>query len=200
MSQMSVEESLKLYKDKLLPFYEEHLGKNIREHICLDTFIGFLTIFNNCFSRDCLPGHFTASALVVNPDMDKVVLCLHGKLKEWLQLGGHADEDTDLIKVACKEVEEESGLKQLSLCSPLGLDIPFDIDFHRIPEHKGVPQHIHYDVRYLIVTKDEKLIISDESDDLRWFNLVEAEELCPSEAMQRQFRKLRLLGEYNVGN
>ena len=38
-----------------------------------------------------LPLHFTASALVVHPETQRVLLRWHNKLGRWLQVGGHGD-------------------------------------------------------------------------------------------------------------
>jgi hypothetical protein len=42
-------------------------------------------------------------------------------------------------------VLEETGVGDLELLVPG----PFDLDIHAIPEKKGVPAHVHYDVRFL---------------------------------------------------
>jgi hypothetical protein len=85
----------------------------------------------------------------------------------WLQLGGHADGNCDLARVSLKEAHEESGLQNIELLS----DEIFDIGVHLISEHKGIPAHYHYDVRFLLKTtdNDEDIQISDESNDLKWF-------------------------------
>ncbi|MDR0753470.1 MAG: NUDIX domain-containing protein, partial [Holosporaceae bacterium] len=86
------------------------------------------------------------------------------------QLGGHADGDHDLARAALKEAYEESGLRNIELL----LDEIFDIGVHLIAEHKGIPEHYHYDVRFLLKTTDddEDIQISGESTDLRWFEEV----------------------------
>src|SRR5258706_12466368 len=72
----------------------------------------FLTLLDHprCFHRDHLPGHITASAWIVNEDFSKVLLILHAKLGRWLQPGGHADGDENVLSVASREAEEETGL------------------------------------------------------------------------------------------
>jgi hypothetical protein len=52
----------------------------------------------------------------------------------------------------------------------------FDIGVHLIAEHKRIPAHYHYDVRFLLKTTDEDddIQISDESNDLKWFDDVSA--------------------------
>ncbi|MEZ4743472.1 MAG: hypothetical protein R3B45_13685 [Bdellovibrionota bacterium] len=68
--------------------------------------------------------------------------------------------------------------------------MPFDFDIHHIPATKGKPEHLHYDVRYVMIADDHKLEISDESIDLRWFDLSEARKANNERSMLRQFDKL----------
>jgi 8-oxo-dGTP pyrophosphatase MutT (NUDIX family) len=148
--------------------------------------------------RDHWKGHFTGSALVASVGLDQVLLTLHSKLGIWLQLGGHADGDTDLPGVAMRECREESGLTNLSFfplhdlfeeeLSPTPI---FDLDIHSIPERKDEPEHLHYDVRYLVIADPrDPLVITEESKDLRWIPLSDAYGLTSEWSMHRQFNKL----------
>ncbi len=129
---------------------------------------------DDAFVRDRLAGHFTASTWIVNPDRTHALLTLHKKLGRWLQLGGHADGDENLPRVAMKEATEESGLLSLRLVDP---EI-FDIDKHIIPERKGVPEHYHYDVRFLIEADlNEPLVLSNESISLAWITFDSVQDL-----------------------
>lgn len=123
------------------------------------------------FHRDHLPGHITGSAWIVNQDRSKVLLVLHAKLGRWLQPGGHADGEENVINVALREAREETGLSTLTLLSPS----VFDVDIHPIPARTDFPAHDHYDVRFLFRASDgDPLIISEESTDLKWFSLEDA--------------------------
>ena len=126
------------------------------------------------FYRDHLPGHITGSAWIVNEDLSKVLLVLHAKLGRWLQPGGHADGDENVLNVALREAKEETGLRNIQILSP----VIFDIDIHPIPARKDFPEHLHYDVRFLLQASERDLLaISDESTDLKWFPVDELRAL-----------------------
>lgn len=124
----------------------------------------FLASSASVFERQHGPGHFTGSAWLVSADGRRVLLTHHRKLGRWLQLGGHADGDPDLARVALREAEEESGLSGLSMELAI-----FDIDRHAIPARGSEPEHWHYDVRFVVwVSGDEAFSVSAESHDLAW--------------------------------
>lgn len=118
-----------------------------------------------CYSRDHLPGHITGSAWIVNSRKDHILLVHHAKLNKWLQPGGHADGDENILNVALREAEEETGLKNLRLLHE-GL---FDIDIHPIPARKDFPEHLHFDIRFAFqADSQEPLLLSEESHSLAW--------------------------------
>jgi 8-oxo-dGTP pyrophosphatase MutT (NUDIX family) len=165
--------------------------------------IRFVNDTPDCCHRTHRAGHLTGSALVVSSDFSCILLTLHRKLGKWLQLGGHADGDTDLAAVAVREAREESGIQQLNflryetLVFPkidvecLRQPIPFDLDCHFIPATKENVEHIHYDIRFLLVAnKDTPVIRTSESHELRWFTVEQAKRITDEESMHRQFDKL----------
>ncbi|HBK46314.1 MAG TPA: NUDIX hydrolase [Xanthomonadaceae bacterium] len=130
-----------------------------------DAFIELLADPADPFVRERLSGHFTGSSWLVSRDGQRTLLTHHRKLGRWLQLGGHADGDRDLARVALKEAEEESGLGGLELAG----DGIFDLDRHWIPERGDVPGHWHYDARYVVrAGEDEAFAVSTESLALAW--------------------------------
>jgi len=144
------------------------------------------------FYRDHLPGHVTASAWVVDENKTHALLVHHAKLDKWLQPGGHADGDENILDVATREVNEETGLEELTLLVP-GI---FDLDIHPIPARNDFPEHLHYDIRFaFIASQQEKLKISDESHDLKWVNLKEVPEIT-----QQNSSILRMIQKTSGGN
>lgn len=155
-----------------------------------EQFVEFVSSEPRCFERSHATGHVTASAFICDAKGEHVLLTQHKKLDKWLQLGGHADGETDPIKVAQREGLEESGLPELYLIDCCGA--PFDLDIHKIPARAEEPEHLHYDLRYLFVADiRHPLTVSDESHDLKWISHGEAHHYTDEESLLRLFRKLR---------
>ncbi len=152
-------------------------------------FLDFIKNNKDCFERTLPEGHITGSAWIVNHDKTKFLMTHHQKLDRWLQLGGHADGDTDIINVATKEALEESGLHSVKLLSQ---EI-FDIDIHTIPARKQDPEHLHYDVRFLFeADEQESLIVSNESKNLGWLTIDELQASCgENDSIFRMAKKTR---------
>jgi 8-oxo-dGTP pyrophosphatase MutT (NUDIX family) len=143
-----------------------------------------------CFERTLQIGHITASGWVISPDRNRVLLMHHRKLDRWFQPGGHADGDPDVLHVAEKEVEEETGASDLRLAKE-GI---FDVDVHLIPANSKDPAHYHYDIRFVFEADPEnKLVINIESKDVRWIPVQEIVLLNDSESLMRMVRKTSAL-------
>lgn len=154
-----------MHRQNLLNLLHSYHPSNSDERESKKLMISFVNNNPECFERSLLSGHMTASAWLLNFDRSKVLLMHHAKLNKWVQLGGHCDGQTDILAVAIKEAQEESGVDAIV---PLLQEI-FDIDIHWIPEHKGTPAHWHYDVRFLLgVVHSDNIVQNSESKELRW--------------------------------
>lgn len=149
-------------------------------------FTRFLASSPDVFERRHPPGHFTGSAWLVSADGQRVLLTHHRKLGRWLQLGGHADGDADLARVALREAGEESGLAGLVVEDGI-----FDLDRHAIPARGADPEHWHYDVRFVVrATGSEDFAVSEESLELAWKPVAEiAADASVDESMRRMAGK-----------
>jgi 8-oxo-dGTP pyrophosphatase MutT (NUDIX family) len=126
--------------------------------------------------RECSDGHITASALVVDPEGGRVLLTLHGKLRMWLQMGGHCEPgDATLAGAALREATEESGIAGLRL---LGGE-PVRLDRH------STPCAWHLDVQYAaLAPRGAVEAVSDESLDLRWFRYDEVADVADASVVR----------------
>ncbi len=159
-----------------------------RDRALAEEFVQFADAHADCLLRSCVPGHFTGSAWVVDPARRRTLLTHHRKLDKWLQLGGHADGEPDLLAVALREAQEESGLTRVKAVAP-GI---FDLDRHLIPARQAEPAHWHYDVRFLFEADPaETLVVTSESKDLAWVDLADVARLNPEESMLRMVRRTR---------
>ena len=172
-------------KFSLLKELKEYSYLN-KELSVVEEMLDFYHREGNPFSRNCLAGHFTGSAFIVDPELDKVLLCHHRKINKWLQPGGHADGNSDLLEVAKQEVLEECGLYINSIDKKI-----FDLDIHHIPTFKNIFAHKHYDVRFLFeVDSNRPIKCSEESNDLRWISFDQIDSYTQEYSIQRMLNKV----------
>ncbi len=166
---------------------QEYNPQYPEEKVYKEQMLAFIKHYpTNCFDRSLEIGHFTASSWLVNHDNSKALLMHHKKLNDWFQLGGHADGDNDLLAVAIKEAQEESGLLNIV---PVTGNI-FDIDIHMIPANSKDKAHYHYDVRFLLQhVSDEPVIQNHESNELRWIGKNKSDLPTQSWSVVRMFDK-----------
>lgn len=128
-------------------------------------FLGFLEARPDACQRSCVPGHITASAIVLDAAGEHVLLTLHPRVGAWLQLGGHCEaSDTTLVGAALREATEESGIAGLRI-EPT----PAHVDVHPITCSLGVPTR-HFDVRFVVrAPHGAQPVRSAESIDLQWW-------------------------------
>ncbi|GGZ42836.1 NUDIX hydrolase [Streptomyces inusitatus] len=151
-------------------------------------YLDHLAAYPDGMWKACTAGHLTASALVIDPAREQVLLTLHKKLGMWLQMGGHCEPgDTTVARAALREAAEESGVAGLTL---LRGGTPVRLDRHPIP----APCHWHLDVQYAALAPAGSVAeISDESLDLRWFGYDEVANVADVSVVQLLERTRALL-------
>ena len=95
-------------------------------------------LMENVFFRENKMAHMTASAWVVNRDRDKILMVYHNIYDSWSWLGGHADGERDLLSVAVREVQEESGIQKVKV---LKEDI-FSLEILTVDGHEKRGQYV----------------------------------------------------------
>ena len=128
--------------------------------------------FPNLFTRENEMAHLTASCWIVNPARTKVLMAYHNIYDSWAWLGGHADGMEDLLSVARKEANEESGVQAVPV-----LDDIFSVEILGVAGHvkrgKYVSSHLHLNVTYLLQAEEDQTLREkpDENSAVRWFKL-----------------------------
>ena len=173
-----------MHRSNLLHLLEDYRKRYPAEAHTVDRYVDFVAAHEDCFLRTCIPGHVTGSAWLLHPDKQAVLLTHHKKLNMWLQLGGHADGESNVLTAAQREAEEESGLSVAPLASEI-----FDVDIHEIPARKHEPAHLHYDIRFALRAESANFTVSDESHDLAWALIAELERYTTETSIMRMRTK-----------
>ena len=142
-----------------------------------EQFLRFIDTFDDVLTRDNIFGHFSASAFLVNKKRNKMIVVYHIINDGWIYPGGHADGDDNLLSVAVREVEEETGLKAKILDENIYAIQSAPVKGH-IKSGKYVSSHIHFDVLYLMEA-DDRIPLKykeNESKGVKWISLEEADD------------------------
>lgn len=154
---------------------ENYIPFNEQEEVDKEYFLKFIDSYNDVLTRNNMFGHFSSSAFVVNKERTKMVVVYHIINDGWIYPGGHADGEIDLLSVAVREVEEETGLKARVLDKNI-----FSIQAAPVKGHvkrgKYVPAHIHFDVIYLLEADDKEVLSywDAESKGVKWIDFKDA--------------------------
>lgn len=161
--------------EKLISQIEAYVPYNQQEAQDRLQILAFLRSGAHLITRDNPAVHLTASAWVVSPDRQQVIMVYHNLYKSWSWMGGHADGDWDLLRVAQKEVTEECGLSQLKVVCP---EI-FSVEILSVAGHekKGryLSSHLHLNVTYLFEADPAQplRIKPDENSAVAWIPVEE---------------------------
>ena len=132
--------------------------------------------FSDLLTRENATAHFTASCWIVNPDRTKVLMAYHNLYQSWAWLGGHANGEADLLSVALREANEESGV----LAAP------------HVKRGKFVCAHLHLNATYLLEADDKSPIRCkpDENSAVRWLSVQDVLSSVSEPAMRPVYQKL----------
>ena len=126
---------------------------------------------HNVLLRDNLIAHITSSGFVMNRARDKVLLVHHNIRDAWAWTGGHADGDGDLLAVARREAQEETGVDAVvPLAEAIAsLDILAEAGHWRRGIY--VNAHLHLSVGYILICDEGAALrpAPGENTDVAWF-------------------------------
>lgn len=143
-------------------------------------------------ARDNTIAHLTASGFIVNAARDKTLMIYHNLYRSWGWTGGHADGDSDLLRVALREAAEETGV----CARPLAREIA-SIDILPVFAHQKrgryVHPHLHLCVSYLLVADETQPLRHNpaENSGARWLPLAAIGAHCAEAHMLPVYEKLR---------
>ena len=177
---------------KLKEQIEKYIPYNEQEESDKELMLEYIDIFEDVLTRKNRMCHFTASNWIVNKERTKVLMIYHNIYKSWAWTGGHTDGNSDLLYVAIKEAEEETGLDNLKLLGDgiYGLQI-LTVDSH-IKRGKFVSSHLHLDCCFLFEAdeKDELRIKEDENSAVKWIDIDKVTKITNEEKMKPIYKKL----------
>lgn len=183
---------IKLDTDELKKQIERYVPYNEQEEKDKEIILKYMNTFDDCLTRQNELGHFTASSWVVNKERTKVLMIYHNIYKSWAWTGGHSDGESNLLDVAIREVQEETGVKNVK---PITDDI-FSLEIICVNGHikkgKYVSSHVHLNITYLLEAdeNEELKIKEDENSGVKWVDINEAVSLSTESYMKGIYRKI----------
>ena len=178
---------------KLQEQLEQYHPYNEQEERDKKVMLQLLKTQPDIFTRENEVAHFTASSWLLNREHTKVLMIYHNIYHSWAWTGGHADGEEDLLAVAIREAQEETGVKEIQTVD----DAIFSIETLTVDGHEKrgryVPSHLHLNVTYLLEADEAEVlrIKPDENSGVKWFLLEEALEACSEPWMvKRIYKKL----------
>lgn len=177
----------------LKQFLENYLPWNEEEAAECKSALQFLEAFGDfSYMRENLVGHWSASCWIVNKERNKALMIFHNMYKTWSWVGGHADGDKNLLHVALKETEEETGLKNMR---PV-FNNPIDVNVMVVHNHykRGifVPRHLHYNPVYLLEADENEpiRIKEDENSGVKWVPFEKVKDYCTNDSVITYYNRI----------
>ncbi len=158
------------FRDQIAAFIPANPQERRDQAVILD-YIGSFP--DDVLLRDNPFAHVTSSGFVMNRDLDRVLLVHHNLRGVWSWTGGHADGDSDLLRVALKEATEETGVHDLTPLSPKIASLDILPVYGHLRQGEYVNAHLHLSVAYILIGGAmEPLTVNEaENSAVAWFGL-----------------------------
>lgn len=152
----------------------------------------YMNLFDDVLTRENEIVHFTCSAVVLNKTRDKVLMVYHNIYKSWSWAGGHADGDSDFLRVAIKEVKEETGVEEINILDKNIMSLDVLSVLGHVKRGKYVTPHIHISVAYLLEVDENEIlkIKEDENSNVGWLPIDTFLDSVKEEHMKPIYQKI----------
>jgi ADP-ribose pyrophosphatase YjhB (NUDIX family) len=174
-------------KEELIAYVPDH-EQELRDK---EIMLAYLAEHGDCLERKNKVAHFTVSIWTVNPQRTKALMAYHNIYDAWAWIGGHADGEEDLRKVALRELNEETGVKNARLIGEGIFSLEtLTVDGH-IKRGEYVPSHLHLNVTYLAEADESEMLTikPDENSGVMWFDFAEIEAMTAEPWMTEHIYK-----------
>ena len=185
-------------KDSILTIINQYLLLFPEEKQRQAKLVNFLNNFddNEIIDWNNFNGHIVASGFVYSKNDKKFLVMYHNDMKMYTYPGGHIDLcDANPLVAAIREVKEETGLMDFEEVNIARNElVPVDIDTHIISynERLNLPQHYHFDFRYLFII-DKILNVKVDGTELSNYKWINIDELSSDPNYGKIVEKLRRL-------
>ncbi len=146
-------------------------------------------------TRENTMAHFTASSVILNESLDKMLMIHHKIYDTWTWQGGHADGEDDLLKVALKEAFEETGINNLIVVNK-NKEPVIRLNILPVKEHikngEFITNHMHLNVGFVFIASEEELLTlnSIETKGIKWISLDEIDAYAKEPEITPIYHKL----------
>ena len=171
---------------------EKYEPVNEQEESDKEIMLKFIEKSSDYLTRENKVAHFSASNWIVNKSRTKVLMIFHNIYNSWAWTGGHADGDEDLLHVARKEAEEESGLKNLKLISDGIASVEILTVNGHVKRGNYVSSHLHFNCTFIFEADENEpiRIKADENKAVAWIDVNEVLEKVSEWWMRPTYKKL----------
>jgi 8-oxo-dGTP pyrophosphatase MutT (NUDIX family) len=163
-----------------------------QEEVDQKLIVDFIKKNDNSLTRDNKVAHVSSSGFILNKRMDKALMVYHKIYRSWSWTGGHADGESNLLKVALEEAKEETGIENVK---PLTEKI-VTLDVLPVPSHfkhgKFVSAHLHLSIAFVLIADDtDRLIVKeDENSGVKWMKIKDIDKEVNELDMKLVYNKL----------
>lgn len=175
---------------------KEYVPRNLEEEATRSAIQAFITVHgDNVLTRENVIAHMTASSVIINEAHTKMLMIHHKIYNTWTWQGGHADGEEDMLRIALKEAEEETGLTIFKILKINNKPITtLDIlpVYGHIKKGAHVSTHLHLNVAFIFEANEADMLLvnKEETNGLKWVPFEEIDDYAKEPEITPIYHKL----------